>query len=159
MTPFGCGCLLNFLFWSVQQTKTNSSQKAMVTILFSLSVISVKCFLFRGTEKGKKRATHKVCAEQSFRAPKNVPSSPRYLSVLQGVLPVGVRLSFLQPTRWCLEGNDWRQLEAVVQAGERRGGQNIKAGDLVSEKQFPHRHSFPWLQWVLDQLLLYLPNN
>ena len=135
MTPFGCGCLLNFLFWSsCSKPKQIAPRKGYGNyFVFPFRLFPVKCFLFRGTEKGRKEP-HTRCA-QITEASGLRKTCRLHLAISQrppGVLPVGVRL--LPPASRCLQGNDWRQLEAVVQV-KKRGRQNIKADDLVSGKK------------------------
>lgn len=132
MTPFGCGCLLNFLFWSsCSKPKQIAPRKGYGNyFVFPFRLFPVKCFLFRGTEKGKKRATHKVSqVTEASGLRKSVPSPSRDILASSGVLPVGVHL--LPQLRDAWKGMIGDNLKC---AGKEEGGQNIKADDVVSGK-------------------------
>ena len=136
----------------LQQTKQTAPRKGYGNYFVFLLVFPVKCFLSRGTEKGRKEP-HARC-EQVTEASGLQKTCRLHLGIsshLPGVLPVGVHL--LPPASRCLQRNDWQQLEAVVRV-KKRGGQNVKDDGLVLGKTF---HTlFTLQQWVSRPVIILL---
>lgn len=133
MTPFGCGCLLNFLFWSsCSKPKQIAPRKGYGNyFVFPFRLFPVKCFLSLEAQRRKKEP-HTRCA-QVTEASGLRKRAGLHLDIL--ALPGIASWSsspFLQ-LRDAWKGMIGDNLEAVVQV-KKRGGQKHKADDSVSGK-------------------------
>lgn len=161
MTPFGCGCLLNFLFWSsCSKPKQIAPRKGYGNyFVFPFWYFQLSAFSLEAQRREEKSHTQGVSRSQKLQgSEKRAISISGYLSIFPGYCQLEF-ISFLQL------GDAWKGMigdNLKPLCRWRRGeGRTLKKTTWFWGKKKTHTgiHFSHYTSGFLDQLLFYLPNN